>query len=71
MRFYRVHRYSSSDGSFGYEFFVSKTDAEKAAREWNADSEGDPAEVDLIEIEPTKAGILDALNRYADHPNNG
>jgi hypothetical protein len=72
MRFYRVHRYNDSDGSFGYEFYTVREDAERAAREWQAnDGNGCDNPPQEIEIAPTKAAILAALRDFASHPNNG
>jgi hypothetical protein len=73
VRVYRVRLYSHAEGSQGYEWFASKEAATKAAgafrRTWK---EHDPeTEVEPVEIQPTKAGILDALNRYASHNDNG
>ena len=67
MKFYRVHFVNHAEmGSQGYEFFTSKRAAEKKAREY-----GPTAEVEEIQVTPTRAGILDALNRYGSHPDNG
>lgn len=71
MRFYRVHLYDGADGSAGYKFFTVQADAKREARQWDRDRDNDATEVEALEIEPTKAGILDALNFYAGHPNNG
>ncbi len=75
MRFYSVHFYSGVDGSFGYEWFTARIDAEQASRQAvRADpdrySDG-PPEIAEVDIEPTKAGILEALREHASHPNNG
>jgi len=73
MKFYRLHRYAVGDGSHGYQFYTSRADAERSAKEWQsrADLSEPSGEVDEIEITPTKAGILRALNTYATHANNG
>ena len=73
MRFYRLALFEVGDGSHGYEFFTAKADAEKRAREWLAENAGhEPrADVEAIEIEPTKPGILAAMNKYAGHNDNG
>ena len=73
MKFYRVHTYADAGQSTGYEFFTSKAEAKKAVREWTEGIalETDTAEIDVVEIEPTKAGILRALNLYAVHADNG
>jgi hypothetical protein len=72
MRFYRVHRYNGSDGSFGYEFYTNRREADEAARKWQAnDGDGHLSTPEEIEIAPTKAAILAALRDLASHPNNG
>lgn len=74
MRFYRVHKYEIIDGSSGSDWFTTKSEATKAANQWhreNGDETGGRVDVDIVEIEPTKAGILRALNLYASHPDNG
>lgn len=74
MRFYRVHDYEAVNGSHGYLWFTSKAEAEKKARELVAadpETYDEPLEIEALEVEPTKVGILEALNRYAGHPDNG
>ena len=73
MKFYRVHTCVECSTSSGYEFFTNKADAERAVREWTTGEalRTDTAEIDVIEITPTKAGILHALNTYAAHADNG
>lgn len=67
MKLYRVHHADYGGlGSAGFSWHTSKRGAEKAEREGGADSS-----IELVEINPTKAGILKLLNRYADHPDNG
>ena len=76
MKFYRLHLSAGSDGSAGFKFFTSMSEAQKAMRAHIKDNELDEddtinVEVEEIEIKPTKRGILAALNRYACHPDNG
>lgn len=76
MKFYRVCYRAEGGNSGGYSWHTSKRAAEKASRdaarndpeEYELDG---PPEYDEVEIKPTKAGILSALNFYADHPSNG
>lgn len=68
MRFYQVEIVSEQYGHLGSVFSTSKRDAERALREHGG---GDGDQIIPIDIEPTKAGILRALNRLAAHPNNG
>jgi len=74
MRFYSVH-FQNEEGNRGAEYFANKRDARKAASEWRARAPADTpdhgAVVMEIDVVPTKAGILAALNKYAGHPNNG
>lgn len=78
MKFYRV-RYSCEGGnSAGYSWHTSQAAALKAAKEavendpeeYRQDRSGFP-EMEEIEIENTKKGILSALTLYAGHADNG
>lgn len=73
MRFYRVHFKAFDVGSAGFEFFTNEAAARKALRRDARDArmEHDPSSLEVIDVEPTKAGILRALQRYASHPDNG
>lgn len=79
LKFYRVTYSANGGNSAGYSWHTSRAGARAAARK---DYDQDPAEydatgtdfdqrIDVIHVTPTKAGILDALTRYASHPNNG
>lgn len=72
MRIYKLRIAEEHGNSMGYEFFPSKHAAEKAKRAWLSESPEDrTATVSLVEITPTKTGIIAALNRHASHPDNG
>lgn len=78
MRFYRLSMRDAVDSSHGFSFHTSvRAAAEaKAAFLSNYDEERfegyEPtAEIEPLDIEPTKTGILAALNRYASHERNG
>lgn len=74
MRIYSLHRTHSAGESAGYEFFGSRRAADKAAAEWIRSDDSlleHGTEIKPIEVEPTKSGILRALNRYASHNDNG
>lgn len=82
MKFYQLdlrHEYGSSAG---YEYFTNKQDAEKAFDEWfdcgpdksvkeEYTEERMSTKINVIEITPTKAGILRMLRLYASHADNG
>ena len=74
-KFYRNHYRTEGGVSAGFQWFTSRAAAEAAAKEVYdpaVDDEGNEPEVaKVIEIEPTKRGLLWALNRYAGHPDNG
>lgn len=53
----------------GYSYHSSKADAQRAVREVKAN--GHECTIEVTECKPTKAEIIDYLNRYAAHPNNG
>lgn len=71
MKFYRVHLHYDAGSSAGFKFFGNKREAEKFARDEKKKDPDESFPVDRINVKPTKAGILAALNRYADHPDNG
>ena len=73
MRFYKVEFYCEGEGPLGYEFCASKRDAQRMLRERGGSdlAPGESESIRAIDIEPTKAGILHALNRLAGHANNG
>lgn len=78
MKFYRVHLTHDAGESAGYEYFASRRLAEARVAEWykehkglDADDGATGADIYEIWISPTKAGILEALNRYASHNDNG
>jgi predicted secreted protein len=76
MRLYRVHFLIDHGSSAGFSWHSSKSGALRAAREAFKD---DPAEYELegfptieeVQVEMCKEGVLAALNRYANHPDNG
>lgn len=69
MRFYRLEFIMEMDGSQGFRWFTNKADAERVARKWFEPDH--KYKLTTHEIEPTKTGILKALNSVASHPNNG
>jgi hypothetical protein len=71
--------YSADGGnSGGFSWHTSKRAAEAAAaeavkndpKEYEEHRSG-PPDIDVIEIKPTKADILIALQSFASHPDNG
>jgi len=78
MKVYRV-AYSIEEESEGYEFFSSWAAADADARDYLKDAVIDAsgfiwskmADIEEFEVELTEKGILEALNRYASHPNGG
>lgn len=74
MKFYQVHRTCEAGTSAGYEYHGSKREADKAANAWirnGSETDEHGANVTVIDVAPTRAGILAALNRYAEHADNG
>jgi hypothetical protein len=71
MIFYRLHVHDNYDESRGYLFFTTRKEAESSHRTHKKLFPEGEQELDEITVTPTKAGILAALNKYADHPNNG
>jgi hypothetical protein len=76
MRFYRVHFESGNGECAGFSWHSSKSGALRAAREAFKDDpvayelEGFPT-IEEVQVEMCKEGVLAALNRYANHPDNG
>lgn len=75
MKLYRNHAGSDADAgeSTGYYWFTSQSAAIEASKQpgfvpWNRQQ--DQIAVPF-EIQLTRAGVLDFLNRWASHPNNG
>lgn len=76
MRIYRNHYYTEQDGSKGFGFFLTMAESVLNFRQALSNEKTDPpddhcAEVARpIEIDPTKEGIVWALNRHASHADN-
>ena len=70
MKFYRVQLFCDQYTSRGFRYFTTKKDALACKREHETEYDGNTIE-DRIEIEPTKRGILKALNRFGGHPDRG
>jgi hypothetical protein len=71
MKFYQVHVTTNGGCSNGYVWFTSRAEAEREKREHDKEEAPYEATIDVIEVKPTKAGILDALQRHASYPDNG
>lgn len=76
MRFYKVEYLGENVQSLGCSWHTSRREAERAAKESiGAGDHDEPItekpEIEVVEIKPTKAGILAALNTHAVHPDNG
>lgn len=70
MRFYRNHIHTEDGESRGYRWFPSRQAAEQINKIVDDGGNTNPVAEPIV-IEPTKAGILLALNRYASHADNG
>lgn len=68
----KIYKLSYRDEGYehkGYDYVSSKRKADRlAAKAHRHDYE---TEISVITINPTKKGILKALNQYAGHPDNG
>ena len=68
MKFYRVRHYVEDGSSGGHTWTTSKDEAQRAVREHaKLNPGGEASEIEPVDITPTKAGILAALNHYAAH----
>lgn len=71
MKIYQLSFAGDPDGHKGYSYFASRRAAEDEKRDWERDSLERDATITEIEIEPTKHGIIRALNIHGGHPDNG
>jgi hypothetical protein len=71
MKFYRTAVKTDEGCSAGYEFHTSEAAARMFCAKWRGNHPEGTAVTEPIEVAPTKAGILAALNRYAAHADNG
>jgi hypothetical protein len=71
MLFYHTTKTTEGGNSATSEWFTNKREAEKCAAQWVKDNPDEWARIYEWEIEPTKQGILRALNLHASHPDNG
>jgi len=71
MLFYHTTRTCEGGNSASSEWFTNKREAERAAAQWVRENPDEWARICEYEVEPTKQGILRALNIHASHPDNG
>ena len=71
MRFYKVKHWSGIESSEGFAYFTTKREAEQDKKEYEALGEFREATIKVIDVKPTKAGILEALRRNGSHNDNG
>lgn len=78
MKIYRVKKVSSLNSSEGFEYFTSKVKAEKALKNFKNQCENertgfiaDQSRIEIINVRITGRQIIQLLNRYGDHPDNG
>lgn len=73
MRLYRVEKQTEADNHQGFEWFTREKDAEKEAKHFRAENlEAKPrVTVRHVEVPTNKALMVQFLNRYASHPDNG
>ena len=71
MRFYRVAYRTIAEASTGFEWFTSHHEAQCAAHGFERESTDNTAEVQSVDVEPTRKGILHVLDVFAVHPDNG
>lgn len=65
MKFYCVPIRNEDQNSGGYNWFTNKREAEAEHKAHGL------YDIQVVDIKPTKAGILRALNIHASHPDNG
>jgi hypothetical protein len=78
MKVYRLSKWEAADGHRGFQYFSNRRDAVRALRDWVDQHEGKEraeiragSDIDKLDVKLTKQGIVQALNYYASHPDNG
>jgi hypothetical protein len=68
---YRNHYRDGHGESQGYEYFSARRDAERAERKFLRDDPGGAVEREELVFPLTKGGVIDMMNQYASHADNG
>jgi hypothetical protein len=71
LKFYRITLTHNNGESAGFGWRTSERDAKQRVTEWKREGDSNAAEYKVVDIVPTREGILSALHRYASHPDNG
>lgn len=74
MKIYQVSYLSHSEGSHGFSFHSSMKEAKKRLSEFKQKTKSDfndQSEVRCLRFPATKRGVLQVLNIYASHNDNG
>lgn len=73
MKIHKLTLYTQQDGSHGFIYSANKAFLKHLAATFRRDNKGKgpETEVETLEIEPTRAGIVEALNRHGGHEQNG
>jgi hypothetical protein len=66
MKIYKVSFRDNMGEHKGYEYFSSSKEAKRVWKEYR-----EMADIETIDVTPTKKGIISALNNNASHPDNG
>lgn len=66
MKIYRVSYKDDFDEHTGYSYHSLRRDAKAAMTDTERKTD-----VEIIEVKATKSGIVQALNEFGGHPNNG
>ena len=69
MKIHRVHLRDKEGRSIEYSYFLNIKEAKKHLRK--SENVFDDQDMDTIDINISRTGILHALNTYASHPDNG
>jgi hypothetical protein len=72
MKLYRITHYIDGGSSGGFSWETSVEAAKRTAAEYKRNNPDElDSEIEPVEFEPTKAGILALLRQYAQHADNG
>ena len=75
MKIYRVGYNTNQAASVGFAYFTTKKSAEKSLSDFKKEHSDwvdfGSMNIEVEDVEISKAGILSILNQWASHPDNG
>lgn len=71
MKIYRVHIRAHNGRSVEYRYYANKAEAHTFRTARSIADQWDDGDLQTIEVDISKSGILNLLNTFASHPDNG